>query len=195
MHELARWLLDPGVGEPGPGGRWPVWLSVVFHGSNLVIALVDFSIPLLIVRYWKFKRDGVTTRQFWRTASFFPLVGISRLVRVAAIWGPTPHLTALVDCVTAVLNLYCLAGIVPVVKHILKLPSRKVVHELVDRAQFELTSKEVVLVQLEMGREEVQAKLREAEEHQASEWWRSRKQALAELGQMLDKIGDGSQDR
>lgn len=195
MHELGRWLFDARVGEPGPGGRWPAWLSAVFHGSNLVIAAVDFAIPLVILRYWKYRRDGVTPFQFWRTACFFPLVGISRLVRVLSIWGPAPHLAAVVDCATAVLNLYCLGGVVPFVKHLLKLPSRGQMHYTLNRLQVEMTSKEIVLIRVEQGREEVQAKLREAEEHEASEWWRSRKQALAELGQMLDKIGDGSDDR
>jgi hypothetical protein len=127
---LWNWLISSDMGCPGPAGRWPHWLSFAFHISNLVIALADLAIPVIILANWKYKREGIARRAIWTVLLYFPVKAASRLVRVLELLGPLYHLAVIFDVLTAALAVYAGMQLGPFLRHVLKLPSRDEVHKL-----------------------------------------------------------------
>ena len=127
---IIGWLFDTSMGPPGPSGHWPLWLTVVFRGSNLASGLMLVSFPLLIIGVWRNRRGGVSSFKFWLVCSFLPVLGLSRLVRACDFWGPPYHLITLVEmAVTCVIGVaFCVVR--PFSQKVLYLPSRAEMHDV-----------------------------------------------------------------
>lgn len=143
-----RWLLSHEMGCPGERDGWPLWLKVVFHGSNLIIAVSDFAVPAVILYHWKYRREGITSRAIWTVLAYFPVKALSRLVRAFEIGGAPWHLAATLDAATAVLSAYAALQLGPFLRHVLLLPSRRQIHDLNDRLQTEVLEKEVMRLEV-----------------------------------------------
>lgn len=137
------WLLDTSMGVPGPDGHWPPWLTMAFHGSNLVIALTHLAIPAIVIHGWQFRRDGVSPWAFYGVIGFLVAMAMSRLGRVLEVNGPPYHLTAILDGVAAAASVYSTFALVPLVRTVLSLPSRNEIHALNGQLHVEVLEKEL----------------------------------------------------
>lgn len=197
MLSILRWLFDSCVGCPGPDSSWPPLLAGSFYAANLTIGIAQFSIPLLVILHWQYRRDGVSPWHFWSVMMFLPIMALSRLVRIFDVYGPFYHLIVVLDVATAVLSVYSVSRLRRLILHILKLPSREDLHALKDQLQREAMERAIREVEILKTKDVLRAKLAEAEdrvvqlteERASSDWWRSRKQTLVELHGMLDEIG------
>ena len=193
---IIDWLLDTSMGAPGPHGQWPLWLSATFHIANLAIAACDFAIPLIIVRLWRYRREGVTARQLWAALGFLPAVGVTRLLRAAEVFGPPYHLTALIDAAAAILSVACALRVAPFVRHVLALPSRDEIHAAKEELHVELLRRQVAEQELTAAIAVVTAKLERAKEEldrlqlekSTAAWWRGRTTALDEISRDFDRL-------
>lgn len=124
------WLFDTSMGPPGPHGHWPLWLTIMFRGANLVTGLMLASFPILIIGVWSRRRQGISPLKFWLMCSFLPVLGLSRLVRAFDFWGPPYHLIAIADLCAACAVAVWWLSFRPISKEILYLPSRANIHDI-----------------------------------------------------------------
>jgi hypothetical protein len=143
-----QWLFDTTMGSPGLGGRWPAWLSILFHLSNAIMAISLIAIPMIVVGMWSYRRDGFQAVRIWRILAFLPALGLSKSLRVQEIWGPPYHLTAIVDCVCAVVTTYSVCHLPALFKHILLLPSRDQFRKMNEELRSILLEKEEEMPEL-----------------------------------------------
>jgi cell division protein ZapA (FtsZ GTPase activity inhibitor) len=135
MLALWRWLFDGGMGPPGLDGHWPFWLCFAYHASNFIIGVSDLSIPIVIVRNWAYKREGIARSALAAVLVYFPVKALSRLVRAAQLYGSPYHAMTVLDVMTAVLTVYCTIHLQPFLRTILRLPSRAELHEVKNALQ------------------------------------------------------------
>jgi hypothetical protein len=57
----AGWLLDTGMGPPGPRGHFTPWLTAAFHGSNALMSIVFLVIPIIVMKGYGRRRGGIST--------------------------------------------------------------------------------------------------------------------------------------
>lgn len=177
MSGFFPWLFDRSMGPPGPSGHWPLWLTLLFHTSNFAIAAADMAVPAVILANWMYRRDGISRRAFWTVALYFPAKSLSRLARVAEFSGPTYHLTAILDTLTAVLAVYSTAQLGPFLRHLLKLPSRAQIHDLANRLQAEISRKDLTYLKVKAQHDAIADELRAAREIIANKVWIADRQA------------------
>lgn len=132
---LFKWLFSATASCPCPHDTWPMYVAIPFHVSNLIIGICYFSIVFIVARSWRYKNEGVSAWKFWSFASFVPAMGISRLVRVGQTWGPPYNITIILDMIACLCSLWSLINCRPLVRFILKLPSRSQLLVARDQAQ------------------------------------------------------------
>jgi hypothetical protein len=135
MLGLLRWLFDGSMGSPGLDGKWPLWLCISYHVSNFVIGAADLVIPVVIVRNWAYKREGVARSALYAVLIYFPVKAASRLVRAAQIYSSPYNAMTVLDVLTAVMSAYCTIHLQPFLRNILQLPSRAELHEVKNALQ------------------------------------------------------------
>lgn len=188
---MWRWLFDTSLGPPGPDTAWPVWFSLVFHGGNLVGAAALLAYVVVILRAWRFRRDGFTARQMFDVAAFLLAVALCRLARVACLLGPLNNLTAVCDLNAAAWTVYSLYHLRPVVTHVLMLRSRAAFHDVLDRLNEESLARQeeqafnrVLIVDLTTKLKNAHHRLKTAE------WTGEQAAALKDLEEILRRVDD-----
>ena len=96
-----------------------LWLNV---GSDLVIALAYYSIPLALVAFVRRRPDVTFGFLFWMFGAFIFLCGTTHLVEIWTVWSGVYHLQGLVKFVTAGVSLATAAVLWPVIPKALLLP-------------------------------------------------------------------------
>ncbi|MDG3002548.1 hypothetical protein [Paludisphaera mucosa] len=119
-----EWLNDTSMGPPGWSGHWPLWLSLLFHLSNLITAVLLIVIPTIVLRLWNFRLDGYHAASVLKVLAFLPAIGVSKALRIQQVWGPPSHLASIFDCLCAVVIAYSACHLPAFFKRILLLPSR-----------------------------------------------------------------------
>jgi len=97
-----------------------VWLHV---GSDLLIALAYYSIPLLLI-YFVWQRQDVPFQGIFLLFSAFILsCGTAHLLEIWTLWHPDYWLSGLMKATTAIISLYTASELVPLIPKALALPS------------------------------------------------------------------------
>ena len=104
-------------------GAWTDLHGWVHIGSDVLIAVSYFAIPVTILRLvWK-RSDVPFRRVFWLFASFILLCGLGHLVEASIFWHPWYRFSGLVKAATAVVSLATAVASVPVMRKAIKLPA------------------------------------------------------------------------
>jgi PAS domain S-box-containing protein len=104
---------------------WQPELVAALVIGNVLIALAYFTIPLVILRFIRQRRDIDFQHLHWLFAGFIVTCGITHLLHVIELWYPVYYLEAWMDIATAVVSIiaaFMLWRILPV---LLNLPSSK----------------------------------------------------------------------
>lgn len=97
-----------------------VWLHV---GSDFLIALAYYSIPLLLI-YFVWQRQDVPFQGIFLLFSAFILsCGTAHLLEIWTLWHPDYWLSGLMKATTAIISLYTASELVPLIPKALALPS------------------------------------------------------------------------
>jgi len=99
-----------------------IWTNVI---SDLVIAVVYFTIPLVLVRILKRRRDLIFAPLVMCFAAFLLASGITHLMSIANIWHAAYWLEATIKAITAVLSIPTAVLLWRALPDILTLPSRR----------------------------------------------------------------------
>lgn len=112
-----------------------VWTHVV---SDLLIAAAYFSIPLMLIRIVRRRRDISFSWIFWLFALFILACGTTHLVKVYNLWYAAYELEAAIKVVTAIASVGTAIVLWPLIPKILAIPSPLLLKEKNDELQLAL---------------------------------------------------------
>jgi PAS domain-containing protein len=98
-----------------------VWLHA---GSDFLIALAYYSIPLLLIYLVRQRRDLPFQGIFFLFSSFILSCGTTHLLEIWTLWHPDYWLSGLMKALTAIVSLYTASELVSLVPKALALPSQ-----------------------------------------------------------------------
>jgi hypothetical protein len=189
MLGLLRWLFDGGMGPPGLDGQWPLWLCLSYHVSNFVIGAADLVIPIVIVRNWAYKREGIARSAIFAILVYFPVKASSRLVRAAQIYSSPYNAMTVLDVLTAVMTVYCTIHLQPFLRTILRLPSRAELHEVRNALQNKVYEIQLLHDQVAAKNKLLLAEIERARAALSSQVWLGDKHAA--LDRMVTILKEG----
>ena len=97
-----------------------VWLHV---GSDFLIALSYYSIPLLLVYFVSRRSDLPFQGIFLLFSAFILSCGTTHLLEIWTLWHPDYWISGLMKAVTALISLYTASELIPLLPKALALPS------------------------------------------------------------------------
>ncbi len=97
-----------------------VWLHA---GSDFLIALAYFSIPVLLIYFVRRRQDVPFQGIFLLFSAFIVSCGTGHLLDIWTLWYPAYWLSGLVKAVTAMVSLYTASELIPLMPKALALPS------------------------------------------------------------------------
>ncbi|MBD0344986.1 MAG: PAS domain S-box protein, partial [Coleofasciculus sp. Co-bin14] len=102
---------------------WKPALVGLHAGSDLLIALAYYSIPLLLVYFVRRRQDVPFQGIFLLFSAFILSCGTGHLLEVWTLWHPDYWLSGLIKAITAIVSLYTASEMVPLIPKALALPS------------------------------------------------------------------------
>ncbi len=115
-----------------------LWLHV---GSDGVIALAYFVIPIFLVLLVRRHRDLAFNRAFYLFALFIIACGITHVFDIWTIWDPRYGLQGLFKVIAACASLGTALAFFPLMKKIAKFPSQSHLQELVKQLEEEIAER------------------------------------------------------
>src|SRR5919199_3776924 len=97
-----------------------VWLHA---GSDLLIALAYYSIPLLLIYFVHRRHDVPFQGIFLLFSAFILSCGTGHLLELWTLWHPDYWLSGLMKAITAIVSLYTASELVPLIPKALAMPS------------------------------------------------------------------------
>ena len=97
-----------------------VWLHA---GSDLLIALAYYSIPLLLIYFVRRRHDVPFQGIFLLFSAFILSCGTGHLLELWTLWHPDYWLSGLMKAITAIVSLYTASELVPLIPKALAMPS------------------------------------------------------------------------
>ena len=124
ISDLAGWLFDPsGLTPHGFCLLWEPWLIWTHALSNAAIGAAYFSIPLVLVRFIRRRRDLVFKPVFGLFAAFILLCGAGHFADIATLWWPVYGVEALIKAATGAVSVLTAVALWPLLPKALALPS------------------------------------------------------------------------
>ncbi|HEY9831982.1 MAG TPA: ATP-binding protein [Stenomitos sp.] len=97
-----------------------VWLHA---GSDFLIGIAYYSIPLLLLYFVRQRQDIPFQGIFLLFSAFILSCGTGHLLEILTLWHPVYWLSGLVKAMTAIVSLYTASELVPLIPKALALPS------------------------------------------------------------------------
>jgi PAS domain S-box-containing protein len=97
-----------------------VWLHA---GSDFLIALAYYSIPLLLLYFVRRRHDVPFQGIFLLFSAFILSCGTGHLLEILTLWYPAYWLSGLMKAITAIVSVYTASEMVPLIPRALALPS------------------------------------------------------------------------
>jgi PAS domain S-box-containing protein len=97
-----------------------VWLHA---GSDFLIAVAYYSIPLLLIYFVRQRQDVPFQGIFLLFSTFILSCGTGHLLEILTLWYPAYGLSGLMKATTAIVSLYTASELVPLIPKALALPS------------------------------------------------------------------------
>lgn len=124
LQSFAAWIFEPdGLSPHGFCLLWEPWLVWAHALGNIGIALAYFSIPVVLLRFARRRRDLVFKPVFWLFAAFILLCGTGHLADLLTLWVPAYRLETGIKVATALVSLATAAVLWPLLPRALALPS------------------------------------------------------------------------
>ena len=97
-----------------------VWLHA---GSDFLIAVAYYSIPLLLIYFVRQRQDVPFQGIFLLFSAFILSCGTGHLFEILTLWYPAYGLSGLMKAITAIVSLYTASELMPLIPKALALPS------------------------------------------------------------------------
>ncbi|WP_028672110.1 PAS domain S-box protein [Saccharospirillum impatiens] len=123
MDELWNYMFSSNLMPHGMCYLWRPDMLVLHAGSDTIIALSYFSIPLALAQYWK-KREGTEFGWVLKLfAAFILACGTTHLFSIWNIWNGDYYAQGLVKLITAGVSLATAIVIWPLIPRLVSIPS------------------------------------------------------------------------
>lgn len=169
----------------GPG--WTPALAYTYKFSNLVIAISYFSIPAMLVAFWRKRRNDAGGMYILILfACFIFFCGITHLTDVFVFYWPAYRLFTLIYAITAITSFLTACVLPSVILKLLKLPSREVIHNINDQLQKLTWQQHLSNINLEERNTKLTEHIKHLEDMlETNAWMHDKASALKELREML----------
>jgi hypothetical protein len=184
-----NWLFDTHEfvtrNQCGPG--WTSTLIYLYKFSNLVIALSYFSIPAMLLAFWRKRRNDVGGMYILLLFSgFIFFCGITHLTDIIVFYWPAYRFFTLIVGITALASFLTACALPAVVLKMLKLPSREVIHAVNDQLQRLTWEQHLANIHLEERNAKLGDHIRHLEDMlETNAWMHDKSSAIKELKEML----------
>jgi len=102
---------------------WKPELVGLHAGSDFLIGLAYYSIPLLLLYFVRQRQDIPFQGIFLLFSTFILSCGTGHLLEIWTLWHPDYWLSGLIKAVTAIVSLYTASELIPLIPKALALPS------------------------------------------------------------------------
>lgn len=123
MLALLPNFLSSGFIPHGHCYLWKPQLVGLHLGSDLLIAVAYYSIPLMLVFFVRKRRDVPFSWMFLLFGGFIVACGTTHIMAVWTLWHPTYWLSGLIKAITAGISAYTAVQLVSLIPQALVLPS------------------------------------------------------------------------
>ena len=121
---IWEWLLNPaGLTAHGFCLSWAPGLVALHAGSDAIIGIAYFSIPVAMAWFVRERRDFQHWRIAYLFAAFILACGTTHLLSILTLWTPAYGIEGLVKLLTAVLSFTTAVVLWPLVPRLLALPT------------------------------------------------------------------------
>jgi PAS domain S-box-containing protein len=121
---ILSWLLDPtGLTAHGFCLSWAPGLVALHAGSDAIIGLAYFSIPLALLSFVLRRKDLEIRWPIYLFIAFILACGATHLFSIITLWAPVYGIEGLVKAITAVLSVITAIALWPLLPLALALPS------------------------------------------------------------------------
>jgi two-component sensor histidine kinase len=118
------WLLNPaGLTPHGFCLSWAPGLVWLHAGSDAVIALAYFSVPLALAAFAQRRRDLNYSWVLYLFVAFILACGTTHLMSIVTLWFPAYGIEGLVKLVTALASIVTAIALWPLIPRLVALPS------------------------------------------------------------------------
>jgi hypothetical protein len=184
-----NWLFDTHhfVTRNQCGAAWTAALVYTYKFSNLVIALSYFSIPAMLLAFWRKRRNDVGGMYILVLFSVFIFsCGVTHLTDIIVFYWPAYRLFTLILGITALTSFLTACALPSVVLQLLKLPSRDVIHVINGQLQRLIWEQHLTSLNLEDRNAKLKEHIQRLEDTlETDAWMHDKGSALRELREML----------
>lgn len=177
-------------------GDWPLWMEYLYIISNILVAIAYFAIPFMAIILWKYKRNDVARGWILIIIAFFIFFcGLTHLADVLVFYWAPYRFYALIDFLTAIFSVLTVIYLPPVILHLLKLPSRELIHQLNNELQTLYNNERLNRINSEEQNNKLKKEIIELKYIvETNRWFNEKDKALNVLNEMLIKVEGGTSD-
>ncbi|NEP18221.1 MAG: EAL domain-containing protein [Leptolyngbya sp. SIO4C1] len=135
-----------------PHGHCYLWQQplVLLHSlSDSLIAIAYFSIPLALIYLIQRRCDIPYRSIFWLFSAFIVSCGVTHVMAIWTLWHPAYWLSGAIKALTAIISLYAVITLVPILPQAIALPSPAELQALNQKLQQQIIERRQVEKQLE----------------------------------------------
>lgn len=146
-------------GEYMPHGMcllWEPWLLILWAGSDLLIFLAYFAIPLALFKVLRQRKDLKHRGLVLLFASFILLCGLTHAVSILTLWWPAYPAQGLLKFATALVSATTAVVLFKLVPVLVAIPSRRELEDVNGRLLEEVAAHEETLDVLRQARDELE---------------------------------------
>ncbi|MFY0310492.1 sensor histidine kinase [Leisingera sp. D0M16] len=140
---------------------WEPWLLVLWAGSDLLIFLAYFAIPLALLRVLRQRKDIKHRGLVLLFASFILLCGLTHAVSIVTLWWPVYPAQGLVKLATALVSATTAVVLFRLVPVLVAIPSRRDLEHANSRLLDEVAAHEATLDVLRQARHDLEMQVEE----------------------------------
>ena len=149
MSSLLDWLVDPaGLTPHGFCLSWEPGLVWLHAGSDLLIGIAYFSIPVVLARFALRRRDFGMGAVPWLFTGFILACGTTHFLAVLTLWVPAYGLEGLVKALTAIVSVVTAVILWPLLPRALAIPAPATLQRLNLALQAEVAARAAAAAEL-----------------------------------------------
>ncbi|MGD1805165.1 PAS domain-containing sensor histidine kinase [Dapis sp. BLCC M126] len=118
-----------------------VWLHIL---SDSLIALAYFSIPIVLFYFISKRKDLPYPEVFVLFSAFIVACGLTHLIEIWTLWHPTYWLSGFIKAITAVISLFTVGKLVPLIPNLLALPNPEKLEEINHKLKAEIRERQQI---------------------------------------------------
>lgn len=128
---------------------WKPWLVVLWGGSDLLIALSYFAIPVALMLVLRQRSEMPQAPLVWLFAAFILLCGLTHVLSIVTLWVPIYPAMGVVKLVTGIASMTTAVMLFRLIPKLVALPSPSAMREVDRELQAEMAAHDHTLGSLE----------------------------------------------